>query len=98
MCRLSVRNAFDPSKEMVDRPVIGFFVHSVHSTFMLSRSCRWRFAIAVISVAGSGLVTPFCYPIRSVVPFYVHVTWDSRYFYTCPYVLIKKGCRFYELL
>jgi hypothetical protein len=40
------------SAAMVYHPVIGFFVHSVtHSTFMLSRSCQWSFAIVVVSVA-----------------------------------------------
>jgi len=66
VCRLSVRNACDPDNDggirsaMAYRPVLSFFAHSVtHSTFILSRICRWRFAIVVVSVAGSSLVASF---------------------------------------
>ena len=76
-----VRNACDPANEggirfaMAYRPVLGFFAHSAtHSTFVLSRSCRWRFAIVAISVAGSSSVASFAissalsFPTMSMCP------------------------------
>ena len=39
---------------------MGFLAHSiVHSVFILARSCRWSFAMVVVSVAGSSLVASF---------------------------------------
>jgi len=57
-----MRNACHPAKNgdmrsvMAYRPVIGFFAHSmIHSVFMFSHSCRWGFAIVVVSVAGESV-------------------------------------------
>ena len=46
--------------DMAYRPAMGFLAHSmVHSDFILARSCRWSFAMVVVSVAGSNSVAPF---------------------------------------
>ena len=46
--------------DMAYRPAMGFLAHSiVHSAFILARSCRWSFAMVVVSVAGSSSVASF---------------------------------------
>ena len=61
--RSSVRNAYDPAREggmrfaMAYRPVGGLVAHSlIHSVFSLSRSCRWSFAMVVVSTASSNAI------------------------------------------
>ena len=46
--------------DMAYRPAMGFLAHSmVHSVFIFARSCRWSFAMVVVSVAGSSSVASF---------------------------------------
>ena len=46
--------------DMAYCPAMGFLAHSiVHSVFILARSCRWSFAMVVVSVAGSSSVASF---------------------------------------
>jgi len=83
---------------MAYRPVIGFLVHLLtHSSFILSRICRNRFANVVVSVAGPSSLTSFAIS-SAVVSCYPHVSWDPRYLYVCLSVLVKVCCIFHKYL
>ena len=46
--------------DMAYRPAMGLLAHyMVHSVFILPRSCRWSFAMVVVSVAGPSSVASF---------------------------------------